>query len=101
MEFLQDSVILSAAGDALGLILQPERIMFLWLGVIVGLAIGLLPGVGGLTGFAILVPFTYTMDPYSAFACCLGWRRSRQPRTPFPRCSLVPPRKRQCLTACP
>lgn len=72
MEFLHDSVIFSAAGDALGLILQPERIMFLWLGVIVGLAIGLLPGVGGLTGFAILVPFTYTMDPYSAFAMLLG-----------------------------
>ena len=41
-------------------------------GVLVGLAIGLLPGIGGLTGFALLVPFTYTMDPYAAFAMLLG-----------------------------
>lgn len=61
-----------AAGDALALILEPARIMFLVLGVVVGLAIGLLPGIGGLTGFAVLVPFTYTMDPYAAFAMLLG-----------------------------
>ncbi|WP_146591017.1 tripartite tricarboxylate transporter permease [Puniceibacterium confluentis] len=72
MEFLSDSVMLSAAGEALGIILQPERLMFLWLGVLVGLALGLMPGIGGLTGFALLVPFTYTMDPYAAFAMLLG-----------------------------
>ncbi|HTM76802.1 MAG TPA: tripartite tricarboxylate transporter permease, partial [Devosia sp.] len=54
------------------ILLQPERIMFLWLGVLIGLAIGLLPGIGGLTGFAVLVPFTYTMDPFAAIAMLLG-----------------------------
>ncbi|MCD1636896.1 tripartite tricarboxylate transporter permease [Martelella mediterranea] len=63
---------LGSAGDALSLIVQPGRLMFLVLGVVVGLAIGLLPGIGGLTGFALLVPFTYTMDPYAAFAMLLG-----------------------------
>ena len=43
METLFDGAMLDAAGQALLTVLQPERIMFLWLGVLVGLAIGLLP----------------------------------------------------------
>lgn len=72
MEGLTDISMLHAAGQALSIILQPERIVFLWLGVLVGLALGLLPGIGGLTGFALLVPFTFTMDPFAAFAMLLG-----------------------------
>ncbi|MDR5759175.1 tripartite tricarboxylate transporter permease [Caballeronia sp. LZ035] len=71
MEFFNDATLM-AAGHALSTLLQFHRIMFLVFGVAVGLAIGLLPGIGGLTGFALLVPFTYTMDPYSAFAMLLG-----------------------------
>jgi len=72
MEALSDFSMLDAAGQAFFTILQPERIAFLVLGVVVGLAIGLLPGIGGLTGFALLVPFTFTMDPLAAFAMLLG-----------------------------
>lgn len=72
MSFLDDSVMLVAAGDALASILQVHRLLFLVMGVLVGLALGLMPGIGGLTGFALLVPFTYTMDPISAFAMLLG-----------------------------
>lgn len=64
--------LLGAAGDALMLVLEPARIMYLMLGVLVGLTIGLLPGIGGLTGYALLVPFTYSLDAYSAFAMLLG-----------------------------
>jgi TctA family transporter len=71
MEFFNDAT-LTAAGHALSTLLQFNRIIFLVFGVTVGLAIGLLPGIGGLTGFALLVPFTYTMDPYAAFAMLLG-----------------------------
>ncbi|GAB5097532.1 tripartite tricarboxylate transporter permease [Caballeronia sp. HLA56] len=71
MEFFNDATLM-AAGHALSTILQFNRIIFLVFGVTVGLAIGLLPGIGGLTGFALLVPFTYTMDPYAAFAMLLG-----------------------------
>ncbi|CAN7796572.1 tripartite tricarboxylate transporter permease [Caballeronia sp. LjRoot34] len=71
MHFFNDAT-LSAAGHALSMILQFHRLVFLWFGVLIGLAIGLLPGIGGLTGFALLVPFTYTMDPYAAFAMLLG-----------------------------
>ncbi|HEY1607748.1 MAG TPA: tripartite tricarboxylate transporter permease [Paraburkholderia sp.] len=71
MEFFNDAT-LTAAGHALSTLLQFNRLGFLVFGVMVGLAIGLLPGIGGLTGFALLVPFTYTMDPYAAFAMLLG-----------------------------
>jgi TctA family transporter len=71
MEFFNDATLM-AAGHALSTLLQFNRIVFLVFGVTVGLAIGLLPGIGGLTGFALLVPFTYTMDPYAAFAMLLG-----------------------------
>jgi TctA family transporter len=67
-----DLSMFDAAGQALVTILQFDRIIFLWFGVLVGLAIGLLPGIGGLTGFAVLVPFTYTMDPFAAIAMLLG-----------------------------
>ena len=71
MDFL-DSATLSAAGNALSIILSFDRLMFLIFGVVVGLTLGLVPGIGGLTGFALLVPFTYTMDPYAAFGMLLG-----------------------------
>lgn len=71
MHFYNDATLL-AAGHALSTLLQFNRLIFLCFGVVVGLAIGLLPGIGGLTGFALLVPFTYTMDPYAAFAMLLG-----------------------------
>lgn len=72
MHLPHDSTAWTAAGHALSIILQFPRLMFLVLGVLVGLALGLLPGIGGLTGFALLVPFTYKMDPYAAFAMLLG-----------------------------
>jgi putative tricarboxylic transport membrane protein len=72
MEHLLGSGVLETAGHALVTLLSPERIMFLWFGVLVGLMIGLLPGIGGLTGFALLVPFTYTMEPISALAMLIG-----------------------------
>ncbi len=72
MEAIDFGYMWGAASEAFGLIIQFERLMYLVLGVLVGLAIGLLPGIGGITGFALLVPFTYTMDPYAAFAMLIG-----------------------------
>lgn len=72
MDFFLDSSILSSATHALSLILSVDRLVFVIAGVLVGIAIGLVPGVGGLTGFALLVPFTYTMDPIAALGMLLG-----------------------------
>jgi TctA family transporter len=58
---------LDAAGHAFVTILDPYRLLMLFSGVIMGLIIGIIPGVGGLAGLALLLPFTFSMDPYAAF----------------------------------
>lgn len=63
---------LDAALEALIIITDPLRLSILLLGVIVGLFLGLTPGIGGLVGMAILLPFTYSMDPFAAFALLIG-----------------------------
>jgi TctA family transporter len=58
--------------SALGLMLEPARLMALGSGVLVGLMIGVIPGLGGVVGMALLLPFTYDMDPYAAFGFLIG-----------------------------
>lgn len=50
----------------------PETFMFLFLGVVAGLALGVIPGLGGLVGMAMLLPFTFDMQPAAAFAMLIG-----------------------------
>ncbi|MGB0632279.1 MAG: tripartite tricarboxylate transporter permease [Alphaproteobacteria bacterium] len=45
---------------------------WLVLGVLIGLYFGAVPGLSGLVGMAILLPFTFGMEPVSAFAFLLG-----------------------------
>ena len=63
---------LDAAITALALILEPARLAVLFSGVLIGLGIGVIPGLGGIVGMALLLPFTFGMDPYMAFAFLLG-----------------------------
>jgi len=63
---------LHAAGQALVIILDPHRLIYLFAGVCMGLGLGLLPGIGGIAGTAMLLPFTYDLDPHAAFALLLG-----------------------------
>ena len=67
-----EPTMLDAAWSALGIMLEPARLGFLSLGVVLGLMLGILPGVGGVAGLALLLPFTFGMDPYAAFAFLLG-----------------------------
>jgi TctA family transporter len=67
-----DGGILHAASEAFFIIMEPSRMMFLFAGVCMGLALGVLPGIGGLAGAALLLPFTYAMDTSSAMALLLG-----------------------------
>ena len=64
--------ILHAAGEALFLIFNFHTLPFLFLGVCMGLCLGILPGIGGVAGTALLLPFTYGMDPPTAMALLLG-----------------------------
>lgn len=63
---------LHAALEALLLILEPTRLLIMTAGVVLGLSLGVIPGLGGVVGLAILIPFTYHLDTFSAFALLLG-----------------------------
>ncbi|MGH7091607.1 MAG: tripartite tricarboxylate transporter permease, partial [Stellaceae bacterium] len=63
---------IAAALHALALILEPMRLLIMTGGVVLGLALGVIPGLGGVVALAILIPFTYGLDSYSAFALLLG-----------------------------
>src|SRR5579863_6747737 len=53
-------------------LLQARELMFLALGMFLGLFFGAIPGLGGATALALLVPFTYGMDPFTALALAGG-----------------------------
>jgi putative tricarboxylic transport membrane protein len=57
---------------ALGIVLDPYRFAVLVGGVVIGLVLGVIPGLGGVVGLAILIPFTYGMDPFAALALLIG-----------------------------
>jgi len=65
-------MILEQAMAAFSVIFDPMRFLIIMLGCILGLFIGVIPGIGGLAGMALLLPFTYTMDPYTALAFLIG-----------------------------
>jgi len=45
---------------------------YLLLGVFIGLWVGAVPGLGGVVGLVLLLPFTFNMDPVPAFALLMG-----------------------------
>ncbi len=65
-------LVLQNALHALTMIADPTRLAFLAFGVLLGLAIGVIPGIGGLGGMALLIPFTYGMDATTAIAFLIG-----------------------------
>jgi TctA family transporter len=58
--------------QSLAVVLQPAHLLMLFCGVVMGLAIGILPGLGGIVGMTILLPVIYGMDPHSAFGLLIG-----------------------------
>ena len=58
--------------DGLMLVVQWPAPAYLLLGVSLGMFFGAVPGLSGLVGMAILLPFTFGMAPGSAFAFLLG-----------------------------
>src|SRR3954463_11636011 len=56
-------------------ILTPMNLLLMVIGITLGVLIGVLPGLGGPNGVAILLPLTFTMDPTSAIVMlsCLYW----------------------------
>ena len=49
-------------------VLDPYLLLLIFLTTIIGVVIGVLPGLGATTGAALLLPFTLTMEPVHAIA---------------------------------
>jgi TctA family transporter len=64
--------VIEAFFDGLLLVLQWKALVFMLLGIGLGFWVGLLPGLGGATTLALMLPFIYTMQPVEAFAFLLG-----------------------------
>ena len=63
---------LDAMQTALTGLMAWQHIGFMMLGIAVGLAVGILPGLGGIAGMSLLMPFIYGMDLISAIAMLIG-----------------------------
>jgi putative tricarboxylic transport membrane protein len=57
---------------SLGQVLEPATMGLLVIGVAVGFLVGILPGLGGPVTLALMLPFTFSMEPIQAFAFLLG-----------------------------
>ncbi len=55
--------------------LTPLNLVLMFVGITLGIIIGVLPGLGGANGIAILLPLTFTMQPTSAIIMlsCIYW----------------------------
>ena len=58
--------------EALALISQPQQMAFLVIGVLLGLSVGIFPGLGGIAGLSLVLPFIFGMDPVSGLALMVG-----------------------------
>ncbi|MCA2010277.1 tripartite tricarboxylate transporter permease [Cereibacter sphaeroides] len=54
------------------LIVQWPTPLYLVGGVLLGIWLGAVPGLGGVTGLVLILPFTFSMEPAQAFALLLG-----------------------------
>jgi putative tricarboxylic transport membrane protein len=66
---------ISSLVHGFGVALTPFNLMLMFVGVVLGVIIGVLPGLGGANGVAILLPLTFTMPPTSAIIMlsCIYW----------------------------
>ena len=61
-----------ALGEAFGLIFTPSAMLYLTAGVLLGLAVGVFPGLGGIAGLSLVLPFIYGMGPVEGLSLMVG-----------------------------
>ena len=62
----------TALGDAWVLILDPTALAYLAIGVLLGLSVGVFPGLGGIAGLSLMLPFMFGLDPIYGLAMMIG-----------------------------
>ncbi|WP_366654824.1 tripartite tricarboxylate transporter permease [Fodinicurvata sp. EGI_FJ10296] len=55
-----------------GIALQPINLMFVFVGVLSGTIIGMLPGLGPISAIALMIPITFGLDPSSGLILMAG-----------------------------
>ena len=58
--------------QAFQVLFTPAHFAYLVMGVLLGLIVGVFPGLGGIAGLSLLLPFLYGMDEVSALATLIG-----------------------------
>src|SRR5215207_532597 len=53
-------------------IFEWPAIGYMFIGIVVGFWVGILPGIGGAATMALMLPFTFSMSPVAAVAFLLG-----------------------------
>ena len=53
--------------NGFSVVLTPQHLLFVFLGVTIGTAIGVLPGIGPSLTISLLLPVTFGLEPISAF----------------------------------
>ena len=66
------TIAVPALSEAFGLIFSIQHLGYLALGVVLGLCVGVFPGLGGIAGLSMLLPFLYGIDPISGLAMMVG-----------------------------
>src|SRR6187401_35926 len=66
---------LAALLQGFQVVLTPTNVLLMFIGLSLGVIIGVLPGLGGANGIAILLPLTFSMPPTSAIIMlsCIYW----------------------------
>jgi putative tricarboxylic transport membrane protein len=65
----------TALFQGFAVVITPFNLMLMMVGILLGVIIGVLPGLGGANGVAILLPLTFSMPPTSAIIMlsCIYW----------------------------
>jgi putative tricarboxylic transport membrane protein len=64
--------VFEAVVSGLTQVLEPSTLALMLLGVGIGFVVGVLPGLGGAVTLALMLPFTFGMEPVQGFAFLLG-----------------------------
>ena len=64
--------LLDNVGLGLATAVQPVNLLYCFFGVLLGTAIGVMPGIGALATMSLLIPFTFYLDPATALVMLAG-----------------------------
>lgn len=66
------SAILEMFSIGIGVLLQPATFIALFLGTLLGVTVGAIPGINDTITMAVIIPITFGMNPYIALAILVG-----------------------------